>query len=227
MLHELSMAHDRCVTATHCDTLRHTASHCITLHHTASHCIALQHTATHCNTLQHTDTGSMRKTYDGDLCTLGRLRLVGSSKLCVCFAEYSLFYRALLQKRPMEICVHKSPSVYMFHMWDMTHSYVRHDSFICEWYVICVHNKRRFVYTDLCMGWLWLVGSLKLQVSFARETYRRDDILQKRLIIESILLTVATPYTNGDLCTQTHLTVEKIVQDLSMDVVCLFCERAL
>jgi len=116
MLHELSMAHDRCVTATHCDTLRHTAPHCITLHHTASHCIALQHTATHCNTLQHTDTGSMRKTYDGDLCTLGRLRLVGSSKLCVCFAEYSLFYRALLQKRPMEICVHKSPSVYMFHM---------------------------------------------------------------------------------------------------------------
>jgi len=30
------------------------------------------------------------------------------------------------------------------------------------------------------MGWLRLVGSLKLQVSFAKEPYKRDDILQKR-----------------------------------------------
>jgi len=44
------------------------------------------------------------------------------------------------------------------------------------------------------MGWLWLVGSTKLEVSFAKEPYKRDDILQKRLIILSILLTVATPY---------------------------------
>jgi len=29
------------------------------------------------------------------------------------------------------------------------------------------------------MGWLWLVGSLKLQVSFAKEPYKRDDILQE------------------------------------------------
>ena len=27
-------------------------------------------------------------------------------------------------------------------------------------------------------GWLWLVGSLKLQVAFAKEAYKRDDILQ-------------------------------------------------
>jgi len=44
------------------------------------------------------------------------------------------------------------------------------------------------------MGWLWFVGSIKLQVSFAKEPYKRDDILQKRPIILSILLTVATPY---------------------------------
>jgi len=44
------------------------------------------------------------------------------------------------------------------------------------------------------MGWLWLVGSIKLPVSFAKEPYKRDDILQKRPIILSILLTVATPY---------------------------------
>jgi len=33
-------------------------------------------------------------------CAMGWLRLVGSLKLQVSFAEYSLFYRALLQKRP-------------------------------------------------------------------------------------------------------------------------------
>ena len=35
-----------------------------------------------------------------------------------------------------------------------------------------------FVYVD--MGWLRLVGSLKTQVSFAKEPYKRDYILQKR-----------------------------------------------
>jgi len=43
------------------------------------------------------------------------------------------------------------------------------------------------------MGWLRLVGSLKLYVSFAKEPYKRDDILQKRPIILRSLLTVATP----------------------------------
>jgi len=33
------------------------------------------------------------------------------------------------------------------------------------------------------MGWLRLVGSLKLQVSFAKELYKRDDVLQKRPMI--------------------------------------------
>jgi len=44
------------------------------------------------------------------------------------------------------------------------------------------------------MGWLRLVGSLKYQVSFAKEPYKRDDILQKRPIISLSLLIVATPY---------------------------------
>ena len=44
------------------------------------------------------------------------------------------------------------------------------------------------------MGWLWFVGSIKLQVSFAEESYKRDAILQKRRIIESSLLTEATSY---------------------------------
>jgi len=43
------------------------------------------------------------------------------------------------------------------------------------------------------MGWLRLVGSLKLWVSFAKELYERDYTLQKRPIILRILLIVATP----------------------------------
>ena len=44
------------------------------------------------------------------------------------------------------------------------------------------------------MGWLRLVGSLKLQVSFAKEPYKREYILQKRPIILRSLLIVATPF---------------------------------
>jgi len=45
------------------------------------------------------------------------------------------------------------------------------------------------------MGGLRLVGSLKLQVSVAKEPYKRDDILQKRPLILRSLLIVATPYS--------------------------------
>jgi len=44
------------------------------------------------------------------------------------------------------------------------------------------------------MGWLRLVGSLKLQVSFAKEPYKKDNILPKRPTILRSLLIVATPY---------------------------------
>ena len=44
------------------------------------------------------------------------------------------------------------------------------------------------------MGWLRLVGSLKLQVSFAKEPCKRDYILQKRPMILRSVLMVATPY---------------------------------
>ena len=44
------------------------------------------------------------------------------------------------------------------------------------------------------IGWLRLVGSLKLKVSFVKEPYKRDHILQKRPIILRSLHIVATPY---------------------------------
>ena len=44
-----------------------------------------------------------------------------------------------------------------------------------------------------CMGWLRLVGSLNLQVSFAKEPYKRNYILQKTPVILRSSLIIATP----------------------------------
>jgi len=62
---------------------------------------------------------------------------------------------------------------------------------------VCISGGSEFsVCLCVCisrMGWLRFVSSLKLQVSFAKEPYKRDDILQKRPIILRSLLIVATP----------------------------------
>ena len=106
------------------NTLQHTATHCNTLQHTATHCNTLQHTATHCNTLQllwllTRCVNSVNSHLLPHLVTLDNSHLflvccdeswrgqqspfantASSSKLYVSSAEYRLFYRALLQKRP-------------------------------------------------------------------------------------------------------------------------------
>ena len=51
-----------------------------------------------------------------------------------------------------------------------------------------------YTHTEASMGWLRLVGSLKWEVSFAEEPYKRVYILQKRPITLRSLLIVATPY---------------------------------
>ena len=56
-----------------------------------------------------------------------------------------------------------------------------------------ISNIKFFFPTTRTMGWLRWVGSLKLQVSFAKEPYKQDDILQKRPVISRNLLIVATP----------------------------------
>jgi len=54
-------------------------------------------------------------------------------------------------------------------------------------------DKRSCGNAHLDMGWLRRVGSFKLQVSFAKEFYKRDDILLKSRILLRRLLIVATP----------------------------------
>jgi len=52
---------------------------------------------------------------------------------------------------------------------------------------------------EMNMRWLRLVGSLKVQVSFAKEPYKREYILQKRPIFLRSLLLIATPYEEETL----------------------------
>ena len=78
----------------------------------------------------------------------------------------------------IHICNHKHKYV---------HLYIHIYTYTCN---IGIVDTARCV-----MGWLRLVGSLKLQVSFAKEPYKTDDILQKRRIILRSLLIEATPYT--------------------------------
>jgi len=69
----------------------------------------------------------------------------------------------------------------------------------------CAVACAQYIETALnTMGWLRLVGSLKSYVSFAKEPYKRDDILQKRPTILRSLLIEATPYHRSEgHCTDT------------------------
>ena len=75
----------------------------------------------------------------------------------------------------------------------MVSMYIERDHFGLWLSGLCAAEQKHQLYETLNTGWLRLVGSLKLYVSVAKEPYKRDNILQKRPIIVSILLTVATP----------------------------------
>jgi len=79
------------------------------------------------------------------------------------------------------------------HTHTHTHCYVWYESYLDD-----MHHIR----------WLRSVGSFKLYVSFAKDTYKRDDILQKRRIIIWSLLIVATPYESylDEALSRVHLS---------------------
>jgi len=72
------------------------------------------------------------------------------------------------------------------------------------------HWTRRVVSTRLITYGVALVSRLKkIQVSFAKEPYKTDDILQKRPIILRSLLTVATPFATNHVATN-HVATNHI-----------------
>ena len=79
---------------------------------------------------------------------MGRLRLVGSLRSWVFFAEYGLFYRALLQRRPIIL---------------------RSLLIVATPYLQSTAGQAR-----KSMEWLRLVGSLELYVSFVKEPYKQS-----------------------------------------------------
>jgi len=148
---------------------------------------------------------------DNIRCTInhmGWLRLVGSLKMYVSFAEYSLFHWALLQKSPMilgSLLIVATP---------YQHSRDRDN-------IQCTMND---------MGWLRLVGSLKTYVSFAKEPYKRDYILQERPIFLRSLPNIATPYQHSSdreriRCTINDMGWLRLVGSLKMHV--SFAEHSL
>jgi len=66
------------------------------------------------------------------------------------------------------------------------------------------------------MGWLQSVGSMKSQVSFAEYRLFYRALLQKRLIISSILLTEATPYEIETSLSGTCTLFRMYASDLSI-----------
>ena len=80
-------------------------------------------------------------------------------------------------------------------MWLVSRAHIPHNialriifltTSLCVWSRRCPNSSLKNnspVPHHHIMGWLWLVGSIKLQVSFEKEPYKKDDILQKRPII--------------------------------------------
>ena len=104
--------------------------------------------------------------------TMGWLRLVGSLKLQVSFAEYRLFYRDLLQKKPTiwrSLRIVATP-----YTWVWPH---QNDSCRSIWSLVQSSFAKEVFY-----------------VSFAEYRLFYRALLQKRPIIINGLLVVATPY---------------------------------
>jgi len=106
----------------------------------------------------------------------------GKKELCSFKEPYCLDRRATYQKYPLctRWCTFAVKVQYL-----VLHMCIHTNIFVCIHVQYLVHKTQD-------MGWLWLVGSIKLKVSFAKEAFKRDDILQKRPIILLTPLTVAT-----------------------------------
>ena len=127
---------------------------------------------------------------------MGWLRSVESIKLWVSFAEYRLFYRALLQKRPIILSI-----------------------------LLTVATP----YLKLQPPWNSSWSQTPAGV-FAQEPYKRDYILQQRLIFLKSLLIIATPRLQRRHTCLHHPRDQApwhVATHLNTKNIGLFCKRAL
>ena len=102
--------------------------------------------------------------------------------ICTCIYVYLCMYSHVYTYMSVPVCICTCIYVYLC-MYSHVYTYMFIPICICT----CI-------YVYLCMGWLQLVGSIKFWVSFAEYSLFNRDLLQKRPLILSILLTEATPY---------------------------------
>ena len=114
------------------------------------------------------------------VCMYVRVHVCMCACTCACVCEQ--IYACTCACVCLRACAHVYCNIFMY-----IHSF---SVFGCVSLSLHVNTLR---YKMLDMGWLQLVSSLKLQVFFAKETYKRDNILQKRPIISRNLLIAATP----------------------------------
>jgi len=120
---------------------------------------------------------------------------------CVCIYTWINVYEYMYAFCAVHVCIY----VYMY-ICIYVYMYIRIHPAMCiyVYMYICMHQVM-CIYFDVCigacknhvfvpMGWLQLVGSIKLQVFCAEYCLFYRALLQMRPIILSILLTEATPY---------------------------------
>jgi len=115
-----------------------------------------------------------------------------SLKLQDSFADYRLFYRALLQKWLHTQC--HMALLQLVGSLKLQVSFADCSLFYRALLQKWLHTQcHTWLHTQCHMAWLRLVGSLKLYVSFAEYSLFYRALLQKRHTILRILLTVANP----------------------------------
>ena len=120
---------------------------------------------------------------------MGWLRSVGSIKLQVSFAEYRLFYRALLQKRPiiLSILLTKATPQQIQEDFPERGKYASVARSLSFWHMCCMRICKLsaflilFQKSQICTdtGWRRLIGSPKLQIIFHKRATKYRLLLRK------------------------------------------------
>jgi len=171
----VSCAHSHTIPVTHkCNTNGNTyiRKH---MQHTRKHIHTQAHASTCTHMQDNESTGKQCKHTHKLMRTYVCLQIVGGFKLYVSIAEYRLFYRALLQKRPIILFVRAYPDMHA-----QTHTAIMSVCICCEFIHTRTHPRNTQTHTPTRFSrhptqihtflhgthtpseWLRLVGSLKL-----------------------------------------------------------------